>query len=108
MALAGSDGVNDHASPDGASPLFSIRGGPRRPADDGPHTAPRVLAVRDGREAPAQFGHGGQLAALVPGVADRSRGLLVHDEHAGSLRKHAVRTRWLPCRAAWLSGMGWA
>ena len=85
MALAGSDGVDDHASPDGASPLFSIRGGPRHPADDGPHAAPRVLAVRDGREAPAQFGHGGQLAALVPGVADRSRGLLVHHEHPGSL-----------------------
>ena len=107
MALAGSDGVDDHASPEDASPLFPIQGGSRRPADDDPHAPPRVLAVRDGREAPAQLDHGGQLAALMPGVADRGRGLLVHDEHAGSLRKHTVRTRWLPCRAARLSGMRW-
>ena len=93
MALAGLDGVDDHASPDGTSHLLPIRGGALRPAHDGPHAPLRVLAVRDVREAPAQFGHGGQLAALVSGTADRSCGFLVHHEHAKSLGGRAAETR---------------
>ena len=93
MARAGSDRVDDHASPDDASPLFSIRDGPRLPASNGPHAPPRVLAVRDRWETTAQFSHGGQLTALVPGVADRSRGLLVHHEHTRSLGKYMAKTR---------------
>ena len=93
MVLAGSDRIDDPAWPDGASPLFPIRGGAVHPAHDGPHAPPRVLAVRDVREAPAQFGYGGQLTTLLPSMADRSRGLLVHHEHTKSLGGRAANTR---------------
>ena len=93
MALAGSDGIDNHTLPHGASPLFPIRGGAVHPAHDGPYAPPRVLAVRDMRRAPARFGYGGQLAALVPGMADRSPGFLVHHEHTKSLGTRGAETR---------------
>ena len=93
MALAGSDGIDDYAWPDGTSPLFPIRGGAVHPAHDGPYAPPRVLAVRDMRKAPARFGYGGQLAALVPGMADRSPGFLVHHKHIRSLGGRVANTR---------------
>ena len=93
MVLAGSDRIDDPAWPDGTSPLFPIRGGAVHPAHDGPHAPPRVLAVRDVREASAQFGHGGQLAALIPSMADRGRSFLIHHEHTKSLGRCGAETR---------------
>ena len=41
--------------------------------------------ISDEREVPAQLDDAGQLAALLPGAADRGGGLLIDDEHARSL-----------------------
>jgi hypothetical protein len=49
-----------------------------------------VHVVGDEREAPARLGHAGRLAARLPGAADRGGGLLVDDEHAGSLGARAA------------------
>jgi len=62
-----------------------LRRGQRLPLGDDPDAAPRLGVVGDQRKAAAQLGHGGQLAALLQGVADGCGGRLVDGKHAVSM-----------------------